>query len=144
MEEGRRLSRETIERALALNPSLGILANGRLEMLVDFDWAGAVESVRRALVLEPRNPEYLDQAAYSAARFGCSDEALALARRAVELDPLNAFSWGTLGKVRVYTGQLEETEADVKKSQMSPGCLARSCPVKRNLFDAGAAAGCFA
>jgi len=44
-----------------------------------------------------------------------------LARRAVELDPLNAFSWGTRGEIEYYEGQLEGAEADVKKSiELSP------------------------
>jgi TolB-like protein/DNA-binding winged helix-turn-helix (wHTH) protein len=116
-EEGRSLSRESIERALALDPNLAEAYSqmGRLKF-VDFDWVGADDSIRRAIALEPGNPEYLDQAAFSAAKFGRSDEALALARRAVELDPLNAFSWGTRGEIEYYEGQLAGAEADVKKS----------------------------
>jgi TolB-like protein/DNA-binding winged helix-turn-helix (wHTH) protein len=116
-EEGHRLSREAIERALALDPNLAPAYSqmGRVKF-VDFDWVGADDSIRRAIALEPGNPEYLDQAAFSAAKFGRSDEALALARRAVELDPLNAFSWGTRGEIEYYEGQLAGAEADAKKS----------------------------
>src|SRR4029077_16317858 len=50
-----------------------------------------------------------------------SDEALALARRAVELDPLNPGSWSALGEIKYSEGQLAEAEADVKKSlELSP------------------------
>jgi len=116
-EEGHSLSREAIERALALDPNLAPAYSqmGRVKF-VDFDWVGADDSIRRAIALEPGNPEYLDQAAFSAAKFGRSDEALALARRAVELDPLNAFSWGTRGEIEYYEGQLAGAEADAKKS----------------------------
>jgi TolB-like protein/DNA-binding winged helix-turn-helix (wHTH) protein/cytochrome c-type biogenesis protein CcmH/NrfG len=123
LDEGRRLSREAIERALALNPDLAAAHSqmGRIRKFVDFDWAGADASVRRAIALEPGNPEYLDQAAYSAAMFRRSDEALALARRAVELDPLNPGSWSALGEIKYSEGQLAEAEADVKKSlELSP------------------------
>jgi TolB-like protein/DNA-binding winged helix-turn-helix (wHTH) protein len=123
LEEGRRLSREAIERALTLNPNLAAAHSqmGRIRKFVDFDWAGADASVRRALALEPGNPEYLDQAAYSAAMFSRSDEALALARRAVELDPLNPGSWSALGEINYLEGQLAEAEADAKKSlELSP------------------------
>src|SRR5260370_17362688 len=43
MEEGRRLSREAIERALALNPNLAAAhaQMGRIKQQVDYDWAGA-------------------------------------------------------------------------------------------------------
>jgi len=120
--EGHNLSREAIERALALDPNLAQAYSqmGRVK-LVDFDWVGADDSIRRAIALEPGNPEYLDQAAFSAAKFGRSDEALVLARRAVDLDPLNAFSWGTRGEIEYYEGQLAGAEADVKKSlELSP------------------------
>jgi TolB-like protein/DNA-binding winged helix-turn-helix (wHTH) protein len=121
-EEGHSLSREAIERALALDPNLAQAYSqmGRVKF-VDFDWVGADDSIRRAIALEPGNPEYLDQAAFSAAKFGRSDEALALARRAVELDPLNAFSWGTRGEIEYYEGQLAGAEADAKRSlELSP------------------------
>jgi len=116
-EEGRSLSHEAIKRALAMDPNLAEAYSqmGRLKS-VDFDWVGADDSIRRAIALEPGNPEYLDQAAFSAAKFGRSGEALALARRAVELDPLNAFSWGTRGEIEYYEGQLAGAEEDVKKS----------------------------
>src|SRR5882762_3553460 len=123
LDEGRRLSREAVERALALNPDLAAAHSqmGRIRKYVDFDWAAADASVRRAIALEPGNPEYLDQAAYSAAMFSRSDEALALARRAVELDPLNPGSWSALGELKYSEGQLAEAEADVKKSlELSP------------------------
>jgi tetratricopeptide (TPR) repeat protein len=122
-EEGHRLAREAIERALALNPNLAAAHSqmGRIRKFVDFDWAGADASIQRAMALEPGNPEYLDQAAHSAAMFRRSDEALALARRAVELDPLNPGSWSALGEIKYSEGQLAEAEADVKKSlELSP------------------------
>jgi TolB-like protein/DNA-binding winged helix-turn-helix (wHTH) protein/cytochrome c-type biogenesis protein CcmH/NrfG len=121
-EEGHNLSREAIARALALDPNLAQAYSqmGRVKF-VELDWVGADNSIRRAIALEPGNPEYLDQAAFSAAKFGRSDEALALARRAVELDPLNAFSWGTRGEIEYYEGQLAGAEADAKKSlELSP------------------------
>jgi len=118
LEEGRRLSREAVERALALNPNLAEAHSqmSRLKRFVDFDWAGADESIRRAIALDPGNPDYLLQAAVSAVQFRRTDEALALARRAVELDPLNAASWGARGQIEYDEGELAGAEADVKKS----------------------------
>src|SRR4029077_7005923 len=50
-EEGHRLSREAIERALALNPNLAQAHTqmGRIKEQVDFDWAGADASFQRAI-----------------------------------------------------------------------------------------------
>jgi tetratricopeptide (TPR) repeat protein len=84
-EDGHRLAREAIERALTLDPNLAEAYSqmARLKTYVDFDWAGADESIQRAITIDPGNPWYLVQAAHSAIRFGRSDEALALVRRAV-------------------------------------------------------------
>lgn len=123
MEEGRRLSREAIERALVLDPNLAEAHNqiGRIKRNTDFDWVGSNESIQRALALDPGNPDYVRSAAFSAAQFGRFDEALALVRRAVELDPLNDQSWGERGQIEYYEGQLAGAEADVKKSlELSP------------------------
>jgi TolB-like protein/Tfp pilus assembly protein PilF len=123
MEEGRRLAREADERALALDPDLAAAHSqmGRLKRFEDLDWAGADTSDQRAIALDPGNPENVRSAAFSAAQSGRSDEALALASRAIKLDPLNAGSWEMLGEVEYYKGQFAAAEADVKKAlELSP------------------------
>src|SRR6201981_105124 len=94
-EEGRRLSREAIERALALNPNLAAAhaQMGRIKQQVDYDWAGADASFQRAVALEPATDRNLGFVAWPAAIFGRFDKALELNRRAVDLDPLDANSW---------------------------------------------------
>jgi TolB-like protein/DNA-binding winged helix-turn-helix (wHTH) protein/Tfp pilus assembly protein PilF len=118
MEEGRRLARKAVERALSLNPNLAVAhaQMGRLKITVDYDWAGANASYQRAVEVEPGNPEGVRLAALSAANLARSDEALQLARRAVDLDPLNADSWENLGEIEFYAGQLDQAAADGKKS----------------------------
>ena len=118
MEEGRRLSREAIERALALNPNL-VAAHaqmGRIKQQVDYDWAGADASFRRAVALEPANAENLGFAAWSAAILGRFDEALELNRRAVDLDPVDANTWAKLAETEVFIGHLDQAAADCKKA----------------------------
>jgi TolB-like protein/DNA-binding winged helix-turn-helix (wHTH) protein/TPR repeat protein len=118
MEEGRRLAREAVERALSLNANLAKahIEMGRIKQQVDFDWIGADASIQRAIVLEPGNPEGLRGAAFSAVFLGRFDEALRLGRRAVDLDPLNADSWETLAEIEYYIGQLDQAAADSKKA----------------------------
>jgi TolB-like protein/DNA-binding winged helix-turn-helix (wHTH) protein len=118
MEEGRRLAREAVERALSLNPNLAEAhaQMGRLKQQVDYDWAGANASFQRAVALGPGNPENVEFAAWSAAILGRFDEALQLARRAVDLDPLNAGSWEALAETELYMGQLDQSAADSKKA----------------------------
>ncbi len=122
-EEGHRLAREAVERALALNPNLAEAHTqmGRIKQQVDFHWAGADASFQRAVALDPGNPEVVRMAAGSAAVLGRFDEALQLNRRAVDLDPLNANSWESLGETEFLIGQLDEAAADVKKAlELSP------------------------
>jgi TolB-like protein/DNA-binding winged helix-turn-helix (wHTH) protein/Tfp pilus assembly protein PilF len=118
MEEGRRLSREAIERALALNPNLAAAhaQMGRIKQQVDYDWAGADAAFQRAVALEPASSENVGFAAWSAAVLGRFDEALPLNRRAVELDPLNADSWERLAMTELFMGQLDQSAADSKKA----------------------------
>jgi TolB-like protein/DNA-binding winged helix-turn-helix (wHTH) protein len=122
-EEGNRLAREAVERALALNPNLAEahIQMGRIKQQVDFDWAGAYASRQRAVELEPGNVDALVTAASSAAVLDRSDEALRLSRRAVGLDPLNPGSWQALGEIELWVGQLDQAAADTKKAlELSP------------------------
>jgi tetratricopeptide (TPR) repeat protein len=122
-EEGHRLAREAIERALALNPNLAEAhaQMGRIKQQVDLDWAGADASIQRAIALEPEDPDIVRLAAGSAGILGRFDEALALGRRAVDLDPLNAESWESLGETKFFMGQLDQAAADGKKAlELSP------------------------
>ena len=118
VEEGHRLAREGVERALALNPNLAQAHTqmGRLKQQVDFDWAGADTSFQRAVALDPGNPEVASTAASSATMLGRFDEALLLKRRAVDLDPLNADSWEGLAETEFFMGQLDQAAADFKKA----------------------------
>ena len=122
-EEGYRLAREAVERALALNPNLAEahVQMGRIKQQVDFDWAGADASFQRAIESEPGSPESVRLAASSAALLGRFDEALQLGRRAVDLDPLNAESWESLGEIEFFMGHLDEAAANSKKAhELSP------------------------
>jgi tetratricopeptide (TPR) repeat protein len=118
MEEGRRLSREAVERALSLNPNLAVAhaQMGRIRQQVDYDWTGADASFQRAVALEPGNAEHLSFAALPAACFGRFYEALQLDRRAIDLDPLNAGSWESLAETELMMGQLDQSTADSKKA----------------------------
>jgi TolB-like protein/DNA-binding winged helix-turn-helix (wHTH) protein/Tfp pilus assembly protein PilF len=122
-EQGHRLAREAVERALALNPNLAEAHSqmGRIKQQVDFDWAGADASIQRAIALEPGNSDTLRLAAGSAALLGRFDEALAMGRRAVDLDPLNAISWESLAETEYFMGQFDRAAADSKKAlELSP------------------------
>src|SRR5690349_8165602 len=122
-EEGYRIAREEVKRALALNPNLAAahMQMGRIQQQVDFDWMAADASYKRALELEPGNTEAVAMAASSAELFGRFDEALRLNRRAAELDPLNAVGWDALAETEFVAGQLDKAAAHGRKAlELSP------------------------
>jgi serine/threonine protein kinase/Tfp pilus assembly protein PilF len=79
-----------VSTALRLDPDLGeahaVLA--LLRMAHDFDWAGAEAEFKLALELSPGAADIYDHYGWLCGAMGRYDEALALVRRAQELDPL--------------------------------------------------------
>ncbi len=118
LQEGQRLARNAVERALSIDPNLpeAHTQMARIQRQVDFDWTGANASIHQAMTLAPGVPENLVQAAFMAQIFGRFDEALKLTRQALELDPLNAESWSTLGENEFYAGRLDKAVADIKEA----------------------------
>ncbi len=111
------VAREAAERALALDPSLADAhaAIGEIKLLYDWDWAGADAAYQRALVLEKGNAEIVERAASLTATLNRFEEALALSRRAVELDPLQASAYTALAFNAWWAGRLDEAEAAARK-----------------------------
>jgi tetratricopeptide (TPR) repeat protein len=141
-QEGYRVAREAVERALALNPNLAAAHTqmGRIKQQVDFDWAGADASFQRAAALEPGNPEAARSAAASARMLGRFDEALQFSRRAVDLDPLNADSWQSLGDTDYYAGQLDAAAADFQKAlELNPDVFPGNISLSRTYIVQGRA-----
>jgi TolB-like protein/Flp pilus assembly protein TadD len=122
--EGRRRSREAVERALALDPNLAEAhaRTGQIKRLADWDWTGANASLQRALELDPGNSAVLSLAAGMAHSRGRFEEAAELVRRAIALDPLNAALRGDLAEICFTMGRLEEAEVHFKKAlELDPG-----------------------
>ncbi len=108
-EDGYRLAREAAQHALQLDPNLAEAhaAIGRIKRTNDWDWTGADQSFQKAIVLEPQNTIVLVGASSLAASLGRFDEAVALSRRVVELDPLSITAYISLGMHAYYAGQMD-------------------------------------
>ena len=106
-EEGYRDGRAAAERALQLDPGLAEAhaAIGRIKRGYEWDWTGADAAFQKALALEPQNSVVLLGASSLQASLGHFDEAVALNRRAVEIDPLSVMAHVALGIHAYYAGQ---------------------------------------
>jgi len=89
-EIGYPAARRAVERALELDNGLPdahcMLA--QIKAVADFDWAGAEVEFKRALELGPSSADSYDLYGRMCAMLGRFDEAIAMAQRAHELDPL--------------------------------------------------------
>ena len=97
--DGYRQARAAAEKALALDPQLADahLAMGWIQLVYDWDWDAVDASYRRALELEPGSALALRHASRLAFTFGRWNEAIDLANKAIESDPLRPGSYSNLG-----------------------------------------------
>ncbi|HEX8925318.1 MAG TPA: protein kinase [Terriglobales bacterium] len=117
-EEGYRNAREAAQKALALNSQMADAhaVMGWIQTSYDWDWSGADASFKKALALEPGNATVVREAAFLFAALGRFNEAIELNQRAVELDPLNASNYLTLGIVYYYAGYMHEAQSTLSKA----------------------------
>jgi serine/threonine-protein kinase len=117
-EDGYRQARETVERALALDPNLGYAysAMGDIQMSHDWDWTAADTAYKRALELDPSDAGALRSAGWLALVLGRLDEGAKLYRRAIEIDPLNPNGHKNLGTLLYCAGHQQEAAAALQKA----------------------------
>ena len=110
IDEGYRLARNAVEKALAIDsdyaPAHGAL--GWIAMTYDGDLAAAARSYEHALALEPTNIDIIGNAATLAQFLGRLDTASALDEYANARDPVNPPGHANLGTTYLYAGRLDE------------------------------------
>ncbi len=127
MQEGLALAREAGARALELDETLAEAhaGNAFIKMAYEWDWSGAQAAIDRALQLAPSNAKCVRRAGLLAANQGRFDEALALVRKSIELDPLVTAGYNNLAHVLTAAGKLEEAKAAARHilslSPVQPG-----------------------
>ena len=103
-------ARALAEKALTLDPHLSEAhtALGRVRYLHDWDWAGAEKSFRRALELNPNNVKAHQFYSRLLATLERTQEALAAAHKARELDPRSADLAIPLSAILIKRGEFDE------------------------------------
>lgn len=107
IDEAARRAIEAADRAVALGPDLAECwsARGWMRTSIAWDWDGAQADFRRALALNPRDTNILVRYSHLLAVLGRLPEAIATARKVVEIDPLYSWGWDFLSGYELGSGR---------------------------------------
>jgi len=117
--DGFRRARASAEKSIALDPELaaGYLALALVQINQDWDWKGASASLEKARQLTPGSVNVLRIQGYLDRNMGRVDEAIALYRQAIALDPLNSDFHATLADQLYGLGRYEEAKTELTKAE---------------------------
>jgi serine/threonine-protein kinase len=118
-----KLARDAAERAIALDDQLAEAhsALGFVRFRVDWDWAGAEVSLKRACELNPGHAPAHHRYALLLSALGRPGEAIAEIRRAYELDPLSLIIGTAYGRVLHFARRYDEAIAQLRRTlEMDP------------------------
>jgi serine/threonine-protein kinase len=101
--------RAAAQRALALDEGLGEahVALGIIHFFYEWNWPAAEREFRRATQLNPGDPHAFHMRANWFRAMGRVDEAIAMRRRALDLDPLNGRTAITLARDYIAAGRFD-------------------------------------
>jgi TolB-like protein/Tfp pilus assembly protein PilF len=124
VDEGQRAALDAAEKAVELGPELadGYLIRGDLRSYLRWDWKEARADLERARKLEPDESEAAFVYATAVARPGGQlQEAIAVLRKASDVDPLNPRVWKELGVTLLMAGEIAPARVALKRSlEISP------------------------
>ena len=111
-------ARAAVEQALHLDPDVAIAhaARGLLLQWENFDWTGAEAEYRRALELAPADSLSRFSLGRLRGTLGHAEQAIAMLRQAITIDPRNGRNWHWLGWNLAAVGKLDEAEQAARKA----------------------------
>jgi Tfp pilus assembly protein PilF len=140
-------SRDTAERALALDPSSALAHAARGHSLFNsWDWTGSEREFQTALSLDPDLAITHHLYGLFLGSQGRSEEAIREARRAVDLAPTSAIISYSLAAVLLHAGQFDESIAQSRRTleldrgfDLAYNDIVRAYTLKGMSFEAGQA-----
>jgi tetratricopeptide (TPR) repeat protein len=110
LDEGFELARQTINKALDVDPQYGPAYAQLASIELDYGWdfTAAEQHVKQALALDPGDADILRGAAGMNRMLGRLDEAIDLQRQALALDPLSTLAHLNLAFDYARAGRLDE------------------------------------
>jgi TolB-like protein/Tfp pilus assembly protein PilF len=114
-----------INTAIKLDPNLpeAMLAEANIKFFCDFDWDGALKSFEKALRLDPDNALINADFAFYQSAMNNYDEALALAEKAISLDPVSISSMHIIAWVNLYYNPQQSIEDFNKVIELHPNWI---------------------
>jgi len=102
-------ARQALDRALALDPGLGLAhaVKGEIEYQQDWNWVAAERDLKRAIELSPSLFEAHHSYSHLLMNMGRVEESLEQSRSALALDPLNTAATLHMGWHYLYAGQFD-------------------------------------
>ena len=111
-------ARAAVEQALHLDPDVAVAhaARGLLLQWENFDWTGAQAEYRRAVELAPGDGLSRFSLGRLQGTLGHAEQAVAMLRQTITIDPRNGGAWNWLGWELAAIGQLDEAEQAARKA----------------------------
>ena len=105
-------ARLAVQTALNLNPNYGeaYTVDAAIKFYQDRDWEGAEASYEKAIRLDPNNANALIRYSFFLTTFKRHQEALIMANKAIELDPISISSLHNLGWSNLVAGNYAKAE----------------------------------
>jgi TolB-like protein len=134
------LAREATHKALAVEPDLADAHSllGWIAQAYDVDLSMAAQHLADALALEPANPDVLLDASVLLRRLGRLDEAIAIGKYQVGLDPINPSGHEMLAASYSDTGRPDDAFAELRTMlSLSPNHIGGHFSMGRALLQKG-------
>jgi adenylate cyclase len=114
---------EAAEKAVALAPTngAGYAARGFLRAYHFWDWTGAEDDLRKAIALDPGDPENYLRYGFVLLALKRYPEGRTAIMKSLDLDPLSTQGWIFLSNTQLSEGNLHDAEASIRRAlEVSP------------------------